>query len=175
MEGAGSIGMEGEARVRLPSGETLHLRPIRPDDEERLERLFHRLSPRTIYMRFFSPVARPSHRTLRYLSSVDHDGREAIVAVDGDDIVGVARYDRRAGTDEAEVAVLVEDAWQGRGLGRILTEHLAREARSHGVEAFTASMLGDNRRAIGLARTSAAAHLRFEDGEVEAVIPLRSA
>ena len=101
------------------------VRPIEPGDADRLERMFFRLSPTTIYRRFFSPIHEPSPRMLMWLTNVDHDRREALVALDGDEIVAVARYDGRAGATEAEIAVTVEDAWQHRGVGRRLARRLA--------------------------------------------------
>lgn len=134
----------------LDDGTAVMLRPIRPDDEPRLERLFHRLSALTVYRRFHTPVTRMTGRTLAYLVNVDYVDRLAIVAVIDDDIVGVARYDRLAGGDEAEVAVTVEDAWQGRGLGTRLLWRLSAAARERGIAAFRATVQGENRPMMGL-------------------------
>jgi GNAT superfamily N-acetyltransferase len=84
---------------------------------------------------------------------VDHDLREAVVAVIGDDVVGVARYDRSP-TDRssAEFAVVVEDAWQGAGVGRQLVDELAGLAAGRGVRTLTATVQKDNDRIIGLIR-----------------------
>ncbi|MEA3078402.1 MAG: hypothetical protein QOF60_3310, partial [Actinomycetota bacterium] len=81
-----------------------------PDDSEALRRMFSRLSQETIYKRFFRPVKEPSAKDLAFLTNVDHGRREALVAEADGEIVAVARYDRLGDTDEAEVAVLVEDA-----------------------------------------------------------------
>ena len=96
-----------------------------PTDVDRLERMFFRLSPDDRVPRFFSPIHEPSQRMLMWLTNVDHDRREALVAVDGDEIVAVARYDGRPGATEAEIAVTVEDAWQHRGIGQRLARRLA--------------------------------------------------
>lgn len=137
-----------------PDVRTVTQRPIRPDDAERLARLFARLSPTSRYRRFFSPVHDPPRKMLHHLSIVDHDRREAIVAVHGDEIVGVASYEGdRGDPTAAEVAVLVDDAWQRLGVARFLLDRLAREARRHGIERFTASVLADNVPALALART----------------------
>jgi GNAT superfamily N-acetyltransferase len=136
--------------------------------------MFFRLSPETVYRRFFRPVREPSARVLEYLVSVDHDQREALVAeVDGE-IVGVARYDRlRDRPNEAEVAIVVEDAWQHRGLGHRLMRRLADAAARAGVEAFTAEVLGGNRAAVDLVRSLApTADVRFAYGEVVVRAPL---
>jgi GNAT superfamily N-acetyltransferase len=157
----------------VPDRTVLAVRPIAPADVDRMRRMFFRLSPTTVYRRFFSPIQEPSHRMLRWLTEVDHDRREALVALDGDEIVAVARYDGRVGTREAEIAVTVEDAWQHRGVGRHLARRLAFVARDHGFERFIAIMLPDNREAIGLLRKlSNDASVRLEDGTFEAVAPL---
>ena len=128
----------------------LHIRPIRDDDEERLRRMFFRLSPQTVYRRFFTAYSHPPAQVLHRLSHVDHQDRGAVVAVHEDEIVGVARFDRRCGTTEAELAVTVEDAWQRQGLGRRLLERLREEAVARGVTTFTASVLADNRSVLRL-------------------------
>ncbi len=86
-------------------------RQIEPDDVDRLERMFFRLSPETVYRRFFSPVARPRRSVLEHLATVDHWDRDAVVAVVDDEIIAVARYDRaKDRVDAAEIAVVVEDS-----------------------------------------------------------------
>src|SRR5204863_10118088 len=106
----------------------LSVREITLDDVDRLRRMFSRLSPDTVYRRFFSPVNEPRRSALVWLAAVDHDSRDALVALDGDEIVAVARYDSRPGARTAEIAVTVEDAWQHRGIGGRLTKRLAGRA-----------------------------------------------
>jgi GNAT superfamily N-acetyltransferase len=151
-------------------------RLIRSDDTERLERLFGRLSPDTIYRRFFSPIPRLSRGCLRALIDVDHDDREAIVAVADGEIVAVARYDRSwTAPAEAEVAVLVEDAWQRHGVGARVLRDLGALAWARGIDTFTASTLGDNSSAIGIARALVpSASASIESGEVILRMPLAS-
>jgi len=142
-----TAGMNG----RDPFAE-LRVRPIDPEDVDRLERFFYRLSPETIYRRFFTLFPAPRPGALRHLATVDHDDREALVVLDGDEIVAVARWDRLTHhSADAELAVTVEDAWQHRGLGRALVRMLAGEAARHGVTELTATVLTDNRPALGLA------------------------
>ena len=128
-------------------------RPVRPDDRAPFYRLWPRLSPETVYRRFHAPVHRLPDETVRRLVTVDHDLREAVVAVVGGEVVGVARYDRTTGDPStAEVAVLVEDAWQGVGLGRQLLAELTSLAVGRGVRTFTATVQPDNRPVLGLVR-----------------------
>jgi GNAT superfamily N-acetyltransferase len=164
---------QGWSETHEVDGRSVTLRPIRDDDVDRLRRLFFRLSPETVYLRFFQAVRAPSEKLLHHLAEVDHDRRQAVVAVDGDEIVGVARYDRGADAEHAEVAVLVEDAWQGHGLGTVLLRRLGVEALEHGFVSFTATVLGDNRRALVLAHhMSPAAHSHIDHGEWYLDIPL---
>jgi GNAT superfamily N-acetyltransferase len=128
-------------------------RPVRPDDEPRFYRLWPRLSRDTVYRRFHSPIRGLSAEAVHHLVDVDHDRREAVVAMVGDDVVGVARYDRSPDDPfVAEVAVLVEDAWQGVGLGRQLLTSLADLARRRGVRTVTATVQADNDRMVSLIR-----------------------
>ena len=154
-------------------GTTFAVRPIEITDVDRLGRLFDRLSPTSVHYRFFSPIRKPPAAALLRLAAVDHVRREALVALDGDEIVAVARYDGRPGTHDAEIAVTVEDAWQHRGLGKRLTARLACRAAEAGYETFSATMLPDNRAALGLIRKmSPQAKVAFAGGEYEATMPL---
>ena len=154
-------------------GTPLTVRPIVITDAARLERLFTRLSRQSVQFRFFSPVTRPPQAALLRLADVDHARRDALVALDGEEIVGVARYDARPGATEAEIALTIEDAWQRRGLGSLLARRRAKVARARGYERFLATMLPDNRAALGLIHKVAPdATVRFVAGEYEASLPL---
>jgi ribosomal protein S18 acetylase RimI-like enzyme len=127
-------------------------RPVRPDDAPLFCRLWDRLSPETVYRRFHAPLRSPPADAHR-LVEVDHDLREALVAVVGGEVVGVARYDRSpADPGTADVAVVVEDAWQGVGVGRQLLGELAELAARRGVRSLTADVQADNDRMVGLLR-----------------------
>jgi len=118
-----------EADVVLSDGGPVHVRPIRPEDGPRLAAFHDRLSPETIYFRFFTPHPHLSEAEITRFTTVDYDDRMALVATLGDEFVGVARYDRWPGTDEAETAYTVDDKHQGRGIATVLLEHLAAAAR----------------------------------------------
>ena len=151
-------------------------RAIRPEDAQRLERMFGRLSPTTIYRRFFTGITKPNPGRLRFLADVDHDRREAVVALHGDEIVAVARYDRDpADPARAEVAVTVEDAWQRQGLATYLLERLTARARERGIDEFTATVLSENRPVVALAKSMNPSTRVERDGpEASVVIPLRT-
>jgi GNAT superfamily N-acetyltransferase len=152
----------------------LTARPLRPDDRDRLCRMFHRLSPETRYRRFFSPITKIEPKALDHLINVDHFDREALVALWNGEIVGVARWDRlRDDPTAAEVAIVVEDEWQGHGVGRFLLRCLAPAAADAGIERFTASVLASNPTPVRLARSLAPlVEVSFDDGETQLVIPL---
>ncbi len=154
--------------VALPDGAVVLLRTPQPGDGERLRRLFYRLSPVTIHRWFFVAAPRLPEwaAALTRLAEVDGVDHAATVAAVGDEVVGIARYDRPAPGPEAEVAILIEDAWQGRGLGRLLIARLGAEAAHRRIAAFTATILGENRRAVALvSRQFAGAEVRFRGGE----------
>ncbi len=136
-------------RYTLPGGFPVELRRLRPDDKARIAAAFEALSATSRYRRFHSPMSRLSRRYLRYLTEVDHRDHLAWGAVDptveGLPGLGVARCVRLA--DEptvAEAAVTVVDPWHGRGLGPLLLDVLADDARAHGIHAFRGYVLPDN-------------------------------
>jgi len=147
-----------EARViELRDGSKVHVRPITPEDEPLLHEAVSAMSERTVYFRFFSPIKRMSDALAHRLAVVDYSGRFAIVATthkpaSKERIVGVARYDRAAHTDIAEVAAAVIDEFQRRGLGSMLLAELARVARVHGIRSFQLIVLPENREMLGLLR-----------------------
>ena len=131
---------------------TVDTRPVRPDDGPLFCRLWDRLSPETVYRRFHAPLRQPPADAAK-LVDVDHDLREAIVAVVGGEVIGVARYDRSpADPATADVAVVVEDGWQGFGVGRQLLAELTELAVRRGVRSLTADVQVDNDRMVGLLR-----------------------
>lgn len=150
----------------LEDGTQVALRAILPADAERLLRLFPRLSPQSIYRRFFTPVPRPNRALIDHLVAVDYTDRLALVALVDDEVVGVARYDRsRSEPDEADAAVIVEDAWQGRGLGTRLLSRLSAAAEQRGVRVLTAEVMAENRPMMGLLRTIAEdVEVRYQGG-----------
>ncbi|MFC0006302.1 bifunctional acetate--CoA ligase family protein/GNAT family N-acetyltransferase [Micromonospora siamensis] len=131
--------------VLLSDGTTVGLRPIRPDDAPAIVAMHARFSERTRYLRYFSPYPRIPERDLQRFVVVDHHDREAFVVLAGDRIVAVGRYERLGPeSPEAEVAFVVEDAYQGRGIGSVLLEHLADAARRYGIVHFVAEVLPAN-------------------------------
>ncbi|MFN8039878.1 MAG: GNAT family N-acetyltransferase [Acidimicrobiales bacterium] len=139
-----------EADVVAADGGTVRLRPIRPDDQDRHRAFVARLSPEAKYYRFFSPRDTLTDKEVRHFCTVDYVDRMAFVALLDGDIIAIARYDGVHDDErrEAEVAFVIADEHQGRGLGTILLEFLAEAAREHGFRRFTAQTLPDNRRML---------------------------
>ncbi|MFI6926272.1 GNAT family N-acetyltransferase [Nonomuraea spiralis] len=161
-----------EADVVLADGGTAHVRPIRPADADRLRAFYSRLSDESIYFRFFGPRPRLSDRDVERFTNVDYDNRVALIATIGAEMVAVIRYDR-TGPGEAEVAFLVEDAHQGRGVASVLLEHLAATARERGIERFVADVLPANMKMMGVLRQAGyTAQSRFADGVVRMTLDL---
>jgi acetyl coenzyme A synthetase (ADP forming)-like protein len=151
----------------LADGGTVHLRPITPDDGEALRRFHQTLSLETTYFRFFSPHPELSDNEVEQFTHVDHDRRVAIVAELGGEIVGVGRYEGLDDSKAAEVAFVVTDAHQGRGLGTLLLEELAAVARERGINRFVAETLPNNRRMIQVFRDAGFEVVqRWEEGAV---------
>jgi acyl-CoA synthetase (NDP forming)/GNAT superfamily N-acetyltransferase len=132
-----------EADVVLGDGGTVHLRPIRAGDADAILALHARFSERTRYLRYFSPYPRIPERDLKRFTEVDHHRREALVAELSGRLIAVGRYESLS-ADEAEVAFVVEDAHQRRGLGSVLLEHLAAAAREERIARFVAEVLPEN-------------------------------
>jgi len=163
---------ELERDVQLADGARVHIRPIRPEDESRLVRLYERLSERSVYQRFFATKRRLPPDWARVLAAVDYVRRLALVAtVDpGPDaeIVAVARYAPADDAEGAEVAFAVEDRWQNRGLGTLLCRALLEAAQARGITAFSALVLADNPRMLDMiARFGEIRGRRTEHGVVE--------
>ena len=141
---------EWEADVVAADGGTVHLRPIEATDADALVAFHATLSPHTRYMRYFSAYPRIPPKDLFRLTNVDYHYRVALLALLQGRIIAVGRYEGEEGSSQAEVAFVVTDAHQGRGLGSVLLEHLAAAARENGLTRFTALVLAENRRMLSV-------------------------
>ena len=163
---------EWEADVVLTDGGVARLRPIVPGDAAKLVQFYERVSPESKYLRFFAPYPRLSARDVKRFTEVDYVDRVAFILTLGDEMIGVGRFDRTE-NDRAEVAFLVEDAHQGRGIANLLLEHLAEAARERGIRGFVAEVLPENRRmAQVFVDAGYRVHKGMEDGVLSVEFPI---
>ena len=157
----------------LADGTTAHIRPIAPNDGDALQAFHLGLSDQSRYMRFFTAKPRLSDAMIEHFVTVDFHDRLTLMAEIGSRLAAVASYERDGDSDGAEVAFVVADEDQGRGLGTVLLEHLAADARERGITRFTADTLATNRQMLGVFRSAGFAertHLEHGVVEVELLI-----
>ena len=147
---------DGSADLALRDGTCVPVRGIRAEDAPALQRLVGRSSARSVQLRFFGPLKALSNESARRFADVDGEDRFALVALDPeelDEIVAVVRYEREGETDAAEYAALVEDRFQGRGLGIGLTQRLIEVAREKRIGRLHAMVLRENSGMLSLLRS----------------------
>lgn len=180
-----------EADVVASDGGVVHLRPILPGDADAVLAFHARLSEWTRYLRYFGPYPYISPRDLERFTIVDHNARVALVAQLGEEIIAVGRYEGTYGPDgtevvgPAEVAFVVQDDHQSRGLGSILLEHLAAAGRERGVRRFEAEVLAENSQMVRVFRDAGyqisrkfadgVLHLEFDIDPTERSMEVRDA
>ncbi|MFE3320707.1 GNAT family N-acetyltransferase [Nocardia sp. NPDC059195] len=152
--------------VLAADGGVVQLRPIVPADADALAAFHTGLSDRTRYLRYFGPYPQISPKDMYRTTHVDYRDRVGLVAVLGTAIIGVARYEllARPGPRAAEVAFVIADEHQGRGLGSVLLEHLAGAAAENEVVAFVAEVLAENEAMITVFREAGYQLQRSRDG-----------
>ncbi|MFJ5772649.1 GNAT family N-acetyltransferase [Streptomyces sp. NPDC093094] len=164
-----------EADVVLRDGGTARVRPITADDAERLVSFYEQVSDESKYYRFFAPYPRLSAKDVHRFTHHDFVDRVGLAATIGGEFIATVRYDRigadgrpaSAPADEAEVAFLVQDAHQGRGVASALLEHVAAVARERGIRRFAAEVLPANTKMIKVFTDAGYTQKRsFEDGVV---------
>lgn len=166
----------GTTTLRLRDGAELCVRAIRASDRDALAAGFAAMSDDSRYQRFLTPIHELTERQLDYLTELDHDSHEALIAFDPATgrFAGVARFVRLADPAAAEAAVTVHDDWQGKGVGTALCNMLSDRARELGVERFTAVLLASNRSMLDVLSSLGPAHVISSEGstiEVEVALP----
>ncbi|MFF8449184.1 GNAT family N-acetyltransferase [Streptomyces leeuwenhoekii] len=170
-----------EADVVLRDGGTARVRPITVDDAERLVSFYEQVSDESKYYRFFAPYPRLSAKDVHRFTHHDFVDRVGLAATVGGEFIATVRYDRigadgtpaSAPADEAEVAFLVQDAHQGRGVASALLEHIAAVARERGIRRFAAEVLPANTKMIKVFTDAGYTQKRsFEDGVVRLELDL---
>lgn len=161
-----------EADVVLRDGGTARIRPITAEDADRLVSFYELVSPESKYYRFFAPYPRLSAKDVHRFTHHDYVDRVGLAAMVGGEFIATVRYDR-IGAHEAEVAFLVQDAHQGRGVASALLEHIAAVAREREVSRFTAEVLPANNKMIKVFTDAGYEQQRsFEDGSVHLTFDL---
>ena len=155
VEGKGGIyPINLEKHVRLKDGTRILLRPIKPSDEDLLKEMFYKLSDETIYKRFMGVKKYLPRQQLHELANVDYSKNMAIVAILGEgekeEMVGVGRYGLDENTNSAEVAFVVRDDWQRKGIGTEILKYLTMIAKKRGLYGFTADVFADNKPMLSL-------------------------
>jgi GNAT superfamily N-acetyltransferase len=139
-----------ESDFTLKDGTIVHIRPIRPGDDHALIEIFKHLSPQSVYQRFFQALPELSPGMAVYLANAHYTDRMALVAEAGGEMIGVGRYERTSDPGVADLALVLLDEWQNRGLGRILLREILKVGKSNGIRRFRADVLAENRRMLRL-------------------------
>jgi GNAT superfamily N-acetyltransferase len=156
--------------VVLREGARLLIRPIRAADADALVGLHARLSADTIYRRYFGARPHLAPADVERFTRVDGRARFALVAMRGSDLVAVARYEGRPGVSSAEIAVVVDDALQHQGVGRLMLERLVDVAHEAGLETLAADVLAGNTAMLALLRTLGLPRRTESDGDTVSVL-----
>ncbi len=145
-----------ERKDHTINGHEFFVRPLRPSDADLLIDHFYSLSPKSIYMRFFSPVKQLSKTMLIKLTQIDYDREIALVALMGEGkdkkMVGVSRIILESDKTRGEFATAISDGWQGKGIGSSLLKQCLKAAQSRGVKHVVGFVLAENTQMLMLAR-----------------------
>ena len=142
---------ELESEVSLRDGSRVLLRPMRPEDVELEKRFFDGLSERSRFQRFMQHLPQLPPKMLARFTQLDYDRELALVGVYENEFIAVGRYAPNLDGETAEFALVVADAWQGKGLGRLLLSRLREEARKAGYQALYGNIMQANREMLELA------------------------
>ena len=168
------VWIEGmDEAVVLADGAVVRMRAAQCDDWEALRQMYLGLTDRTRYLYFCAGVPANETWAERFAKLGQADGQVsyALVATVNDAVVGLARFDRGADGQSAEIGLLLADEWQSRGLGRFVLNRLTDEARHRAIGVFTGHALWENRRILRLVR-SAFPHMSLEcsQGDCELIM-----
>lgn len=135
---------ELEGEIHLPSGRTISVRPIRPDDEPALQLMIERLDVIDSRWRFFHVVKSLSHADAASFCRIDYDRQMALVVEDANGLAGVARFYADADLAQAEFAILVRSDLKRQGIGTALLSLLIDVARRRGIGALVGDVMNEN-------------------------------
>ena len=145
-----------ETHIKTNTGVGIFIRPIRPEDAPLLVEFFESLSPRSIYLRFLRPLKCLSHGMLARFTQIDYDRHIALVALaeseTNEKMLGVARVITGRNPGEAEFSVVVNDSWQGKGIGAALLQRCVSIAQERGIQRIMGTVLTENIQMLALGR-----------------------
>jgi acetyltransferase len=145
-----------EEHITTNTGVDIFTRPIRPEDAPLLVELFESLSPRSVYLRFFTPMKRLPHSMLARFTQIDYDRHIALVALaeseSNEKMLGVGRVILGRNLREAEFSVVVSDSWQGKGIGAALLQRCLFIAKERGIQRVMGTVLSENTQMLALGR-----------------------
>ena len=162
--------------MKLKNGEPLRIRAIRPSDEEQMRGLFYRFSEESVYYRYFSPIKTMPHTKMQEYVNVDFSKALSIVGLLGPAgqgrIIAEARYIRHPHSSLADVAFIVDDAYQGNGIATFMFRLLIKLAQEQGITGFTADVLASNRgMMVVFEKGGFPVEAHLEEGEYHLTIP----
>ena len=165
-----------QARQTFGKGVEIRFRAIRPSDEEEMRRLFYRFSEEAVYFRYFTPVSAMPHAEMQKYVNIDYNRFMSVVGLEGDvgkgRIIAEARYAKLHVRPLADVAFIVDEAYQGLGIASYLMQMLIRVAKEQGIKGFVASVLGGNRSMLRVFEKSGLTmQTRVEEGIVSVTLP----
>ncbi len=176
--------VEREGLVHKGAGQThgqgqwmdtrVSIRVATPSDGEKLRGMSARASSESIYRRFQLPYPEVPEWMVALMLNADHHDKESLVAIAEEEIIGHAMYVRLGDSGDAEMAIIVEDRWQFKGVGKSLLSELAQRARLRDVETFTGEVLATNRPMLGLAAMFAGTDYTIQDGACHVRMPLQT-
>ncbi|MFH1733032.1 MAG: GNAT family N-acetyltransferase [Planctomycetota bacterium] len=133
----------------LRDGTQIFFRPVKPTDEPALSEMLYSLSTQSVRSRYFTHTMTFPHKDVQKLTNIDYENDLAIVGVvpgpAGEEVVAIAQYFLDPKTQAAEVAFIVQDEWQQKGMGSFLLDYITQIARQRGVRRFTAAVLASNK------------------------------
>ncbi len=161
-----------ETRQVFPPNENLHIRPVKPTDERRLQEFFYNLPFEDIYFRFLSAMKAFPHRNIQAMCNLDYEHEMSVIAVTGEmgaeKIAGIARYILDQKTNLAEIDVAVGSQWQHKGIGSFLVHYISEIAKTKGISGLMAYVLAANRAMLALFHCLGyLVHSKLEDGIYE--------
>ncbi|MEV5607567.1 GNAT family N-acetyltransferase [Streptomyces sp. NPDC052225] len=163
----------GAVHALLTDGTTARIRPPRASDHDLVQGMYEEMSDQNLRLRFFGVSRGSAKAAADRMCGLAREGHRGLLAEADGQLLGVAEYERAAGTDLAEIALAVGDEWHHRGVGTLLLEHLVSAARAQGIIAFTADALAENHEVLKVfADLGLRTARRFDGPEVHCTVQL---